>query len=389
METPTEMTCTEPKNTQAHGLGMAPLVLLLEQIVFFNDEQALRELHDRRTPCRWNGEHVSLFEYIQALSRTAMVWRRVGGNQEALEDALALTVEKLTNVPESDPDRSPLKSHGPDRRVLYREVLRDVVEVRAEHPDLDPFELEDVVASMLQKAAARALRFSCLEAKRSRNPLRTRYAWWLGEKALNLWMPVSMSGVGRRAWLEANVDDPDPYRPQERERVQAIVDARLGVPRHVELDHAAAGSRPRSAGGPVQTLIQREIGVRGMAAVVAEEKADNIDRLRPSIQMMGPGPLEAIIHRVFRELGEGSFEAKTVAESFGLSEPTLSRFVGVKRSRPQGFRLPDLWRNVAALLRAGCPVFVQAVEQAGLRPQMEAFLRDYFATDAGRNAHAR
>lgn len=385
---PADLTCTDPDDARDRGLEMLPLLVLLELIVFFNDDEALRELHDRRTPCLWSGREVSVFEYLETLSRTAMVWRRAGGNHEALEDAFALTVDKLTNVPEVNPEGPHLKSHGPDRRCFYRDCLRAISRFRGENPDLGPFELEMEVASILQTAAARALRFSCLEARRSRNPLRSRYGWPVAGETITLWMPTSMSGVRRRAWLEATVDDPDPRRPGERRRVQAIVDSRLGTPHHVALDRASPGSLPRSAGGPLQTLIQQEIGVRGLAVVVAEEKVDSIDRLRPTIQMLGPAPLKALVLRIFSELSRGCYEGKAVAESFGLSPPTLSRFAGAKRDPRRGSELADLWRNVAWLLRAECPVFIEAVEEAGLRPQMESFLRGFLAAETRRNNHA-
>ena len=105
----------------------------------------------------------------------------------------------------------------------------------------------------------------------------------------------------------ANVDDPDPSRPEEQTRVQAIVDERLGIPWHVPFDDEsdeAFGSQlmPLSSPDPVE----EEITVRGLAVVVADEKAESLDRQRPAVRELGGESLKRLILCIFRDLSGGA-----------------------------------------------------------------------------------
>ena len=45
-----------------------------------------------------------------------------------------------------------------------------------------------------------------------------------------------MVGSEKRAWLEANIGEPDPYRPDERKRIQKVIDERLEMGSFFSLD---------------------------------------------------------------------------------------------------------------------------------------------------------
>ena len=233
---------------------------------------------------------------------------------------------------------------------------------------MGPLEGEMAAAQVLQHGVVRHFRLSCLEARRRSNPARSRYAWHVRGGALYLWMPNFMPGRRRRAWLEAHVEDPDPSMPGERRRVQRIVDEYLGIPAHVRMESSAGlvdvGALAQKHG---VCSASQELTVRDLARVVAEEKAENIHRQRRAIQALGAARLEELILHIFEDLAQGIYEEKLLAEAFGLSRPTFSRFAGSRwRDRPSG-RIPDLWANMAQTL-GSCGLFVDAAQKAALLP---------------------
>ena len=236
-----------------------------------------------------------------------------------------------------------------------------------------------MAGTLLQSLVTHHFRLACLEARRSADPVRSRYVWQLTGVTITVYMPNALSGRDRAAWLEANVDDPDPTRPGEQARVQAIVDRHLGVPRRFRLAEASVEATAVEA-SDVTALVQKEVTVTGLAEVVAREKAETIGRQRPAIRRLGPDRLADLVRRIFSAVSEGAYEEKALAERFGLSRPTFTRFAGSRwRSGKAG--IPDLWRNVAHTL-AGHKAFIETARQAGLWGAVETIVVEGESSDA-------
>jgi len=375
------LTCAE--GAHVDGLSHLSLVALVRRIVVNGDRQALEHLHNHRTVFRLrSGPPMLLGEFLATLLETRWANRLADGDEVILDGAYDITVDKFTHLPTCE---GPTKSPGPDCRHYYKDFLRRVSTLMDDRTQpVDALVLEQQAAGILQRVVMLHFRLACLEARRRRSRARTRYAWRTDGQVLYLWMPQALLGSRRRAWLEENAGPVDHMRPGERERVQAIIDGHWGKASHVPVD--GWDSAPRGQMTPEEVLIQAEVGVMGLARAVAAEKADRIDEQRPAIAAMGRGGLKRLILRIFADLADGRYEEKNLAEVFGLSRPTFSRFAG-SRWRESSGRVPDLWGNVAQVL-AGHRDFVQAARDAGVWPSVAQVLADLDRRRGGGHGNA-
>ena len=365
-----DTTATVSKALAALDYETLSLAELAQRIVERDDRSALAEFHENRTVFRLNGgPAVTLVDFLDLLCRSDWVLGLVDGNDEALTKARDIAVDKFGRLPW----RENGSTRGPDCRPYFRLFLKRVGKWREDHPGARSLAAEVSAVGILQGIVVSHLRFSCMEAKRSVNPARTRYAWRLPQGTTYVWMPRSMRGLQKRRWLERNIADPDSRRPGEQDRVQSVIDRRLGVPRHVGLSDGAdwLGSR-RRMDDPLQVAIQREIDTHGLTECVAEEKASNIHKQRPALQALGRSGLRDMVRRILTDLGGEGYEEKAVAEAFGLSRSTFSRFAGARWGK-DGADVPDLWRNVAQTLSRHRP-FVEAAREAGVWGAVEEVL---------------
>ena len=107
-----------------------------------------------------------------------------------------------------------------------------------------------------------------------------------------------------------------------------------------------------------------------MAIAVADEKARNISFQRPSIRELGQDRLRSMVLEIFDALQEDEIEDGRMADKYGLSKATFSRFAGVRWQDGNGI-IPDLWCNTAHVL-AGHPVFNEAAQESGVWARVQA-----------------
>jgi len=359
----------------ACALQLLALDELAERVEQHGDRLALKELIGHRQPFRFpGGQPLGPVQFIARLSETPWARRLAGGDERLLQEARDLTMDKFTLIPHDDRTEGNRSRGGPDCRFYYRGFLTLYEGWCRDNPSANALDQEAAAAGLLQTFVVRHFRLACLEARRNGNPARSRYAWHVNGGTINLWMPTWMSGHSRRAWLDAHVEDLAPDRPGEQPRVQAIIDAELGVPRHVRFE--GEDTQPladRRSQTPLSSLIEQEIALHGLPDVVAEEKIENLHNMRPSIQALGGPMLKRLILRIFDDLRDGCYEEKRLAQIFGISRPALSRFAGSRwRTRPSA-RPPDLWLNLAMTL-ARHPAYTEAAEEAGVWQQVQQTL---------------
>jgi hypothetical protein len=106
-----------------------------------------------------------------------------------------------------------------------------------------------------------------------------------------------------------------------------------------------------------------------LAEAVADEKVKNIQKQRESIRALGKERLEQLILRIFKDLNDGQYKDKEVAEQFGLRKATFSRFAGSRWL--QGNSIPDLWRNTTEVLSTN-PTFKEVAINTGVWKDVEA-----------------
>jgi hypothetical protein len=102
--------------------------------------------------------------------------------------------------------------------------------------------------------------------------------------------------------------------------------------------------------------------------IVAEEKAGRIKHQRRSIRALGKVALYRMILYIFENIGHSEYQDITVANTFGLSEATFSRFAGSQWNPSNSF-IPDLWLNTAQVL-AVHPDFKETALEAGVWEQV-------------------
>jgi hypothetical protein len=348
----------------------APLVWLIEQIAGAADRQALCELQNHRTPCRLGGgPPLTVLRFIVALFEMSWVYRLCGNDQMVVERARDWTTDKFSRLRNNGHDG------GADCQSCYVGVLRAIRVWNMSHPGAHVLELESAAACILQRNIQCHVRFSCKEARRSCNPLRSRFAWRFPEGTIHVWIPTSLGGKQRRPWLEENIPNPDPSRPGERRRVQSIIDDRLGVPRVVSLSSDPSLSSSRRGDDPSEMFwLEDDSEAVELGEVVAEEKVCCIQGLRPSIRALGPSRLRELILQIFRRLQVEEYDQSALALLFQLKEPSLTRFAGDHWSDLSN--VPDLWVNVAQLL-ARNDRFAEAAVEAGVWNNVRTILKYY------------
>lgn len=344
---------------------MLSLVDVIRLVVDDADSAALREFHEYRRIFNHQGTDLMLFgEYLTAIRNEHLNSRKTVSSTSIIDDAYDLTLQKFLNLPESQSESAPSEQviSATDCRHYFRAFLRKLAE--RNQPDLPRNQPHHATIQLLQGLVKKQFKISLLEARR-RSPSRARrYNWETTGSMIQVWLPKHLSGKECRAWLEEHIPNPDPSRPSEKERIQAIVDSWFGDQRIVQLsaiqDHA---QRVRSPSRSTDDARDSRLSPVTLAQAVADEKASHPTQVRPSIRKLGPDKIRKMILEVFENLVDGQRTDQQIADRFGISKATFSRFAGrswSNRPPPEGplLEIPDLFRNTAQVL-ASTPAFAE------------------------------
>jgi len=344
------------------------LIELIQRIVADADHEALTELHENRRHFSYgNRRELRLVSYIDCLR----LYGPAKDNRELSDRAYSLTIDKFTRLPDQTADAGRADERAPgtgvDCRNYYRAFLRLLYTGPRRRRRPTSLTGEQEAAWRLQGLVLRHFHLSLRECRR--NGEMTRFTWKMETGELHLQMPRSIAGPERRKWLEANVPDCDPRRPGETARVQAIVDAQLKpvsfndviLAEHL---HDGAETSTRTiwfAPGCIES--------RGLAETVATEKAESVHVQRPAIRKLGADRLEELVRRTFASLDSDHCCDTELAEDFGLSKATFSRFAGSHWNGAgevaADMSVPDLWINTARVV-AREPAFVEVAVGVGV-----------------------
>jgi len=355
------------------------LLQLLCRIVYYSDTAALNELHDNRLlfhhkhKCKYR-----LAEYIDALRGSELARKWCGRETLVLVDAYNLTIDKFFNIPAKTDNDEQARLQGHDCRYYLEACIQYMTQLLKENSPPNALAAEMIFSEALAGMAERQFRFSCLEAKRKARRFDRRYRWRSPVGDLYVRLPSAVPSQQCRTWLETNIGEVNPQRHGEKERVQAMIDqllARKQIFFLSELHHIEEGLP--SSTDPLPFMMEEQTSVDGLAAVVAEEKAESIKQQRPTIRLLGKDKLKELIRTVFTRLADGDYVEKDIACSFGLSAATFCRFAGARWKKDSNDMtvnsVPDLWRNTAHTL-AGHSDFVTAAQEAGVWKQVREIL---------------
>jgi hypothetical protein len=360
------------------------LLTLLGLIARRGDRGALDELLTHRRPfsCR-DGNWLRLGEWVDWLMshppRSASLMR----NDRWLEQARDLTIDKFTCLPKirrrlRNRPSCRVKGVGINCRYYYLAVWRYSRRQLATFRPIGHLEQEQIVSRILHAFVLRHFSLSFLECQRRSNPLVRRYYWKIDGRTIVVWMPTEMSGRECREWLQANVSSKGSLPERECFRVQSIIDEHLLRRGIVPLDeHAVANLAAQTEDSGDSTL--DESFDRSLSEYVAREKSGvRLEQQRPAIKALGATRLATLIRRIFAALAQGAYDDGALADEFGLSHATFSRFAGSRwcerfEGQSNGI-VPDLWRNTSQVL-AGVPAFVAAARDAGVWGRVQAVIR--------------
>ena len=365
LEHTTEISTASAAGGGGTDLSTLCLTELAQLIVEKSDRQALDEILTRRRICRLqNGQRFLLGEYLYFLKEL-----EAGPNEKdakaisLAERAYDLTLEKFINLPTDS------SQDGPDCRHYYSAFLKAFSLSRGRKPTSSQLRAESRAEGLLKGLVARHFRLSKLEAWREANPFWSRYQWRSNGRSLTVWMPASMSGAERRAWLEKNIPASFFDLPEWRSFIQQHVEQNLVREHFIPLDALENDQEVSQDGLGCQP--GEDWGL-SLAEAVAREKAQNIQKQRRAIRKLGPESLAELVRQVFLDLDAGEYEQKRVAARFGLSQATLSRFAGTdwRQKDTEDQQVPDLWRNTAQVV-SQIPMFREVAEEAGMLHRIE------------------
>ena len=351
------------------------LTALFPRIFLDSDIEALAEVLQHRRCFRFAGhKHLRLSEYLLLVCRERS--GRPGSGPGLFWDrAYDLALDKFSSLPqdlhtESGTDALKNEMLPPGRtdcRKYYAAVSRCIEKKKRHCGALEPLEEERLAARVFQQVVNWHITLAHRDARRSLlNPFVSRYRWQVdGKGAVTVRMPKYLKGKERPTWLEKHVDNPDPGRPGERERVQAIINERLVMPRFTALEpEKENGSPGGNPPNPAESARRRP----DLARFLAREKAVCADKQRPAIRALKPKRIERLVLEILDNLHPAGRTHADIARSFGISRSCLSRFAGLdwfKQGEGGRTAIPDLWLNLA-MLCSQSDMFREVARDAGV-----------------------
>jgi len=367
---------------RSKSLTRESTVELVRRIVEDSDRLALRVLLETRKLFHLRDEPPLLLpKFLMKLRDRLAPPQRFDIDQGKLADCTYdLALARYSNFPnlpqkrQDSDDYSP-RAKGPDCRNYYRAFLRSM-QCLIDQGEIKNQE-ESSAANLLQSLVYKNFLWSKLECERD-TPFSIRYTWDVEGVKLTLWYPSYMTAREFREWLKVNIKDVNPETPNEQGRIQDLIDANLKRGYHISLDKGRMGETLGTEEEcPSIELHEALVFVDSLAEAVAGEKVKNSDKLRPAIKRLGKKAIKSLILQIFSDIALGEYEATQIAQHYGISKATLSRFAGSmwfeKTGDNKSVTIPDLWQNTAGIL-AGNHVFMETVLTSGVAGKLEEVL---------------
>jgi hypothetical protein len=347
------------------------LVDLVKRIVDLSDREALHEFHANRTAFHLDdGRWVRLIDYVHNRFSEIKI-----ENSDVKEKAQDMVLDKFSNLPGSIVSEKVAETKTIcriDCRNYFRPFL-ELIEKKLNEGEMCGLSEETMVAQWLQGFVDRHIHLSILECKRSRDNGFSRYDWILNGHRITLYLPVYMNGAERRQWLETNIPDVNPTDPEEKNRIQSIINKRFE--RHVKFPYLTnRDTDDEITHHKIPTHILQLITTEGLTTAIAEEKCEKIEEQRESIQKLGKKKLKELILCIFNSISTNQYNLSALAREFSLSKSALCRFAAKNWfEKQEEMKIPDLWMNTCQVL-AQHPDFVEAAIKAGVWQDVLGFL---------------
>ena len=359
-------------------------VRLIQRVVKDSDTLALRVLMETRKLFYLLHEPPLLLpEFIMKLRDRIASRANYNADDCKLADCTYdLTLDKYSNFPEptkksSKPKKRPLKGMRVDCRKYFSAFLQTFNREKKREKIESQSQQEFLAGIILKRQVWKNFWWSRKECERG-TPFSIRYAWKVGDVKIYLWYPACLTPKEFKAWLKKNVKDVNPRVTAENKRIQSLIDEKLGRGHHVSLDESGIVRTLKAKDEPCSSNTQEgHMFGRNLADAVAQEKTENIEKLRPAIRELGQDTVKKLIMQIFSEIEQDDYELTKMAWQYGISKATLSRFAGSswfeKMDGVQTVTVPDLWKNTAGVL-AENPVFLDTVLASGFEDKLKEVL---------------
>jgi len=348
---------------------------LIKSIVNDSNREALNELLENRKLFYYKKKWILLSEFIWRLREKLA--QKPGSSRPVINDIIdetyELTITKFSNLPEGLTNAEgktkeiskTVKPKQVDCRNYYRPVLKIFELWRKNNPNASELEQEQETGKILQRLVVKHFYLSRKEFLRNKRPFSVRYDWKTKGKTITLWYPVELGPKLFKEWLKNKMKESKLDKAEMQAHLQSEIDKSFFVGRRVDLDNKILDNNLRT-----DPSVDHDDSIinRSLADVVAAEKTNHIENLRPAIKSLGKNILGQLIHRIFDDLKDGVFEDNKIADDFGISKATFSRFAGSqwqKKLDQKEVMIPDLWKNTAKIV-ASDPEFIEAASEAGV-----------------------
>ena len=364
-----------------------PTYNLGQRIVINSDRLSLEVLLETRKLFRlkFEKEPILLPEFLLKLRDISARSDGYGRGNGTLSDcAYDLTMAKYSNLPDNSnhkttSDKCFPKATNVDCRNYYRHFLHVMDRLNDQGKFQTQAEQEVSAGKVLQRVVYRNFLRSKMECRRH-TPFSVRYMWRVDKHTFYLWYPSYLTAKKIRQWLEENVKVTNSERVEEQKRIQTLIDENFERGYHTYMDD-------QKVFGPSEMLImdkpsavkfmESHMFVSGLSTAVAQKKVEEIHELRPGIATLGEKSLERMILQIFSDLSNDDYKAARIADLYGISKPTLSRFAGSQWFKKMGENkknvIPVLWENTAKIL-AENDEFMETVVASGVAGELKKVL---------------
>jgi len=249
---------------------------------------------------------------------------------------------------------------GPFCNKQYSALAKKLKRYKKDSRVKSQLELEVEAESLLKRMLIMHIKYSWLEVCRKTNKLYNRYRWVLPEGIIELMKPIGISGSRFKKWLKGHIIGPNPNEKGEKFRIQREIDNWFGHSSEENFDNISYMLNSEK-----EEDFDLKMYPQDFSSLVANEKAENINQLRPSIQLLGSNKVRNLVLSILENIIYNDCNDNNIASRFGLSKATFSRFAGRDWRKNNNGDVPDLWRNIAQIV-TNDPVFIEIAVSLGI-----------------------
>ncbi len=342
---------------------------LIERVSVLEDHNALNYFLSFRKLFTISGKRVLLPEYLLKLKEGKFYpYLIISNNETKLDEKLDLisdrTLQKFSVLKKYSE-----KIEGPYCNNQYNELYKLLTDYYKSEKTISQLDLELKAESCLKGMVIRHLKFSWLEACRKTNRLYQRYRWLLTGGAIELMKPIGIKGREFTKWLENNIENPDPSNKGEKYRIQNAVDNWFGHSSEIDYESIAYSQHDK-----FDQYFYSERYPEDFVTLVANEKSENINKLKPSIRLLGLNKLKKFIKEILDNIMYNENKDISIAKEYGLSKATYSRFAGKNWKNNNNGEVPDLWKNIAHIITSD-PTFTEMAISFRIKTVIDSILK--------------